>query len=307
MPTTHADWQRMPEGREKYQAYLCGREWSVLKEAVLTRSGGVCERCFANEMDHVHHLTYERKYKERLDDLQAICKPCHDFVHAKSEYDPARNRPVFVCGKRVRSFYLAGKITGTRWRDEIVHEWSFENSKSGLWRQAVGDNVSRWRRVQSVSGSAHGVFLDYVGPWWRWTGGGGHSDAGDTHSPHLWCATDNHGMPWGCSDDEKESAMSQVALLVDDAVSEADLIFAWVDSNDCLGTMLELGMARALRKPVVVASPANFDTRETWLARQFADFLISADSAGEAWKHFWEHLVESKPKAPIITSKRMKK
>lgn len=28
------DWKKMPEGKEKYAAYLCSREWSVLKEAV---------------------------------------------------------------------------------------------------------------------------------------------------------------------------------------------------------------------------------------------------------------------------------
>jgi hypothetical protein len=39
-------------------------------------------------MDHVHHLTYERKYHERLDDLQAICQSCHEYIHAKRDRDP---------------------------------------------------------------------------------------------------------------------------------------------------------------------------------------------------------------------------
>jgi hypothetical protein len=49
--------------RERYQRYLCGREWGVLKEAVRRRCRGICERCNHYPMDHVHHLTYARKYQ----------------------------------------------------------------------------------------------------------------------------------------------------------------------------------------------------------------------------------------------------
>lgn len=60
----------MPE-KERYQQYLCSREWAVLKEQVHKRSGGICERCGFHPLDRVHHLTYARKYKERLEDLVA--------------------------------------------------------------------------------------------------------------------------------------------------------------------------------------------------------------------------------------------
>jgi hypothetical protein len=73
---------------EKYNRYLCGREWSLKKRAVKARCNGVCERCQDNPMHHVHHLTYARKYNERLDDLQGLCKGCHDFIHAFSDFDP---------------------------------------------------------------------------------------------------------------------------------------------------------------------------------------------------------------------------
>ena len=82
------NWQAMDEGKEKYAAYLCSREWSVLKAAVHERARGRCERCEINKIDAVHHLTYARKYREDLDDLQAICNPCHEFVHGKSNFDP---------------------------------------------------------------------------------------------------------------------------------------------------------------------------------------------------------------------------
>jgi hypothetical protein len=45
-------WQAMPDGPEKYQAYLCSREWAERKEAVKKRCGGICERCHTNPAEH---------------------------------------------------------------------------------------------------------------------------------------------------------------------------------------------------------------------------------------------------------------
>jgi hypothetical protein len=90
MMTANQCWKDIKEdSKEKYNLYLCSREWGLLKKRVRERAGGKCERCKVNEMEACHHLTYERKYKERLEDLQAICKPCHSFTHGLSEIDPA--------------------------------------------------------------------------------------------------------------------------------------------------------------------------------------------------------------------------
>lgn len=82
------NWAVMEDGKEKYSAYLCSREWSVLKESVHDRANGLCERCLTRQIEAVHHLTYARKYRERLDDLQGLCGGCHSFVHGKSDVDP---------------------------------------------------------------------------------------------------------------------------------------------------------------------------------------------------------------------------
>lgn len=309
MPTLLHDWRQMPEGREKYQAYLCSREWGLLREQVRKRAGGICERCRTKEMDHVHHLTYERKYRERLEDLQALCKPCHDFTHGKSDADPARTRPVYVGGKRVRVFYLAGKITGTRWRNEIVEDWSHEQSKACYRAQNMESGGHEWRVVDCAAEAADGVFLDYAGPWWSSLNAGGHASSTDSVAPHAYGAEehDNHGIALGyVSDEHMEWATGVVSELVEQAVKDADLIFAWIDSDDCLGTMFELGMARALGKAIVVASPCAFDWRETWLARQLCDYCIWANSAGEAWRFFWKSNVEVMPTQTAITSRRRK-
>ena len=83
-----ADWRSISDDREKYQAYLCSREWAERREAVRKRAGDKCERCNVLPMTAVHHLTYVRKYDEPIEDLQAICRQCHEFTHGKSGFDP---------------------------------------------------------------------------------------------------------------------------------------------------------------------------------------------------------------------------
>jgi hypothetical protein len=92
------NWQDITNEREKYAAYLCSREWAEKREAVRERAHGKCERCFLAPIDACHHLNYERKYCERLDDLQAICRACHDYIHGKSSVDPRTfTKPLDVC------------------------------------------------------------------------------------------------------------------------------------------------------------------------------------------------------------------
>lgn len=77
----------MPDN--KYQRYLASREWALLKNAVRGRSGGTCERCHLADHQDTHHLTYERLYNERIEDLLGVCRPCHEYLSGKSDFDPA--------------------------------------------------------------------------------------------------------------------------------------------------------------------------------------------------------------------------
>lgn len=73
--------------REAWGRYMASREWSVRRRAVMERASGRCERC-CSEATKVHHATYNRRFHERLDDLVALCRPCHTYVSGKSDLDP---------------------------------------------------------------------------------------------------------------------------------------------------------------------------------------------------------------------------
>lgn len=64
-------------------------QWSKIRTKVRRRARGYCERCKVGKREDIHHLTYERLGHERLDDLIAVCGPCHEWLHGKRSADPA--------------------------------------------------------------------------------------------------------------------------------------------------------------------------------------------------------------------------
>lgn len=227
------DWQTCTNEREKYNLYLASREWSGLKHAVRIRSGGTCERCRHNPMDAVHHLTYIRKYRELPSDLQAICTPCHEFTHAKRDRDPVLDVPIMIASRSIKSIYLAGKI----------------HKKSQDWRPIVNDvlydstdsYVTRWPVARSGLLLCDGRSLDYTGPY-------------------IKESNDNHGyVPAHCwGEDGQNVPHVNTPFLCRAAIENCDLLFAWIASDDCFGTLAEIGYAAGRGKLILIAGPKPF-------------------------------------------------
>jgi hypothetical protein len=62
-----------------YADYLCTEHWQQRRRIVL-RYKPNCERCLRPATD-VHHITYERRGREKPSDLMALCRDCHRAVH----------------------------------------------------------------------------------------------------------------------------------------------------------------------------------------------------------------------------------
>jgi hypothetical protein len=142
MPT---DWRTIEEDREKYKAYLCSREWAMLRNAVRARCGGMCERCKVNEMECVHHLTYARKYDEPIEDLVGWCNACHEFTHGKSDVDPAAYIPPEVFSResvlKVIDAMAAEGVTWSEMFSNLVHGREAADCMGRAWlvRAAEGE------------------------------------------------------------------------------------------------------------------------------------------------------------------------
>ncbi len=82
--------------RDKYNAYLQSPQWRHKRSIMLYRAGNRCERCgFFSRNGHgleVHHKTYEHLCNEAWEDLEVLCKPCHEQAdmertNAKTPHD----------------------------------------------------------------------------------------------------------------------------------------------------------------------------------------------------------------------------
>lgn len=71
-----------------YQAYLNSDAWKEIRNKRVKMDGYKCQVCGSSSNLEVHHLTYEHKYHENMDDLITLCDKCHRKVHGKSEEPP---------------------------------------------------------------------------------------------------------------------------------------------------------------------------------------------------------------------------
>jgi 5-methylcytosine-specific restriction endonuclease McrA len=88
----------------EYDKYLETAHWQEFRKLILERQfqrlgRNECERCppRKNSEDgsgvelHVHHLTYERLGRELIEDVQIICRECHDREHGRDARSRVRH------------------------------------------------------------------------------------------------------------------------------------------------------------------------------------------------------------------------
>ncbi len=71
-----------------YPQYLQTEHWKSLRMQVIERDDWRCQSCHdTTDNPQVHHLTYDRRGKELLEDLITICPSCHRAIHNLDELD----------------------------------------------------------------------------------------------------------------------------------------------------------------------------------------------------------------------------
>lgn len=94
-----------PELSPEYLSYLASAEWDAFKQVAKEDRDWCCERCgmFTLRLD-VHHLHYFSFGHETLDDVQVLCRSCHDEAdrERREEVADARHERAFetYCEKK---------------------------------------------------------------------------------------------------------------------------------------------------------------------------------------------------------------
>ena len=69
---------------KEYKKYLLSKEWAEIKIDLYNHRGRKCEKCGATKYLQVHHKHYKNIFKEEPEDLEILCKFCHQKQHNKT-------------------------------------------------------------------------------------------------------------------------------------------------------------------------------------------------------------------------------
>lgn len=155
--------------------------------------------------------------------------------------------------KGIKSVYLAGKIGKNDWRNSIV---------PGLKEI---DGGASWPVIENGVG---GVF-DYAGPYF-------------VSGEHGWFHDTEHAIG-GAPDyaDASEKSRRSIFDKCEKAITNADFVICYLDSMDAYGTLVEIGMARAQGKAIVIYASPEIYSELTAFTQQEHGYNVSG--YGELW------------------------
>lgn len=194
------------------------------------------------------------------------------FDKGKASVPPARTQYESCCESFDRHnplrIYLAGSISQQCWRHSIVKGLGTIDGVNGppCPNTCDGDGFDfpdYWPILERSIFDTH----HYVGPFFSRCDHNCDNEGGCYYGP------DSHGVRAA----KIEEGHRQVVQLCLDSIHTADVVFAWIDSNDCYGTITELGYAKAVGKNVCVAGPRRF--RDMWFLYTMADFAVFDDGS----------------------------
>lgn len=101
--------------------------------------------------------------------------------------------------------------------------------------------------------------------------------------------TSGHGAPGhfesyyetsgGTSESDNKKVLSKCLKYID----QCEVLFAWIFSDDCYGTLAEIGYAKAKKKTIVIGVKNDVNVDELWFSLSMADRVVCADSHLEAF------------------------
>lgn len=249
-----------------YSEKLKDPRWQRKRLEIMQRDGFKCCECGdTTKTLHVHH---SNGYRNGLDpweyadgELQTLCEPCHSSTH--------------------RSFkiYLAGRISKSCWRVPIVGD---QQGRISLENTGILEFLTK-----RIFGQH-----DYTGPFFiSCDHGCGHEEEREDCGHGEFCECGNnlgtsHGRTAnGCTTTGEGSGRHRAARDAYLGIKACDLFFAWIYDQECFGTLVEVGIAAGMGKPIYIAHPQNFDPVDLWFAERFRQKLwIQYDNPSDALK-----------------------
>ena len=241
---------------KSYSEKLKDPRWQRRRLEIMQRDNFTCSGCASTTKTlHVHHSNGYRNiepWEYGDNELKTLCEDCHDAEHTPI--------PSIV-------FYFAGKISSeNNWRKSIIPDLSEVEKDHELpssYRNKYLKNAIRKRH-------------SYVGPFFSKM-----EHCEDVHG-YLAAACAHNGNT--AKEEVLDNSLTQIG--------RCKVLFAWIDSTDCYGTLAEIGYARALGKQICTAFSNELSDEEIadfWFVREMG-LETYAPSAAEAFENILKYL-----------------
>jgi hypothetical protein len=166
--------------------------------------------------------------------------------------------------------YCAGKVQGTKWRDELF------GNVSDRWDYSIPPPAERPQPNRMI---AKGRF-HYIGPW-------------TCNTDHCPTPVGEHGLAGGMAGDVpaliyRNNVLSRSLK----AIRDADCVFVWLDDSSAYGSLVEVGYAKDRSVFTGVYFATKEMREEMWFAASCACYSGVAGSAGEAWNDFTRYAAD---------------
>lgn len=181
------------------------------------------------------------------------------------------------------NIYLAGKIEKNCWRHTLVPslrnhgpDYSDDSESMGPWGVVYNAIFGRHHYVGPFFvGCDHGCFH---GPDQHGVGASGR-DSGD---PGEGGVVDDV-LVWGCSGGTLGKGFRRgVQDRCLRAIDKANVVFAWITTLDCYGTLAELGYAKAQGVRILIGVKDGLDVNDLWFILSMADDIVRDETALKA-------------------------
>jgi hypothetical protein len=100
-----------PEIRTRYRAYLLTDAWRSRRNRALKAAFFRCQKCSSKRGLEVHHRTYERLGAERDEDLEVLCRDCHEGHHIEEMQGHEQFRVYLKLADTVQRANVFGSIS----------------------------------------------------------------------------------------------------------------------------------------------------------------------------------------------------
>ena len=132
--------------RVRYLLYLRSKPWAKIRGRLISKHGG-CVECGCEFNLEVHHLTYERLFNERDEDLKLLCHTCHVRAHKKKSVK-SKSKPA--------SKIALSQLNDARWQ---VSKILSVNTNGMTWRDLAGAIDNNKAKIRSPGEARKTVLL----------------------------------------------------------------------------------------------------------------------------------------------------